>query len=256
MNFPSQWSRQFDGATIERQMVGESGAEVFRVRGADARDLFVKSEPIGVHSELPQEIERLGWMNGLNLPGPTVLDAMTESDRHWLLMTAVPGKDLSDCASVSPTELISILATALRALHQVPVELCPFDHSLEQRIDIARSRMLAGLVDEDDFDDDRTGRTAADAFAELLASRPKVQDLAVTHGDACLPNFMMEGSRFTGYIDCGRLGISDIYQDLALAARSIERNCGAAWVAPFFRAYGVEPDHRRIAFYCLLDEFY
>ena len=43
MNFPSQWSRQFDGATIERQTVGESGAEVFRVRCAGAQDLFVKS---------------------------------------------------------------------------------------------------------------------------------------------------------------------------------------------------------------------
>lgn len=116
--------------------------------------------------------------------------------------------------------------------------------------------MSAGLVDEADFDDERKGRTAEDVFAELLSTLPETCDLAVTHGDACLPNFMVEGGRFTGYIDCGRLGISDIYQDLALAARSIARNLGQAWVAPFFRAYGVEPDQRRIAFYCLLDEFY
>jgi len=114
----------------------------------------------------------------------------------------------------------------------------------------------SGRVDEADFDDERLGRTAEDVFAEMLSTLPETYDLAVTHGDACLPNFMVEGSSFTGYIDCGRLGISDIYQDLALAVRSIERNLGQAWIAPFFRAYGVAPDQQRIAFYCLLDEFY
>lgn len=89
-----------------------------------------------------------------------------------------------------------------------------------------------------------------------VAPTPNRKTCATTSSDACLPNFMVEGSSFTGYIDCGRLGISDIYQDLALAVRSIERNLGQAWVAPFFRAYGVEPDQQRIAFYCLLDEFY
>lgn len=46
------------------------------------------------------------------------------------------------------------------------------------------------------------------------------------------------------------------YQDLALAARSIERNLGQAWVKPFFEVYGVEPDEQRMKFYCLLDEFF
>lgn len=67
---------------------------------------------------------------------------------------------------------------------------------------------------------------------------------------------MAEADRFTGFIDCGRLGVSDRFQDLALAARSIERNLGADWVAPFFREYGVEPDERRMAFYRFLDNFF
>jgi aminoglycoside 3'-phosphotransferase-2 len=256
MYIPAQWAQTFSAAPIERQTIGESGAEVSRICCINGEHLFLKSEPIGAHSELPQEIERLRWMNRLDLPGPTVLDATTENDRHWLLMSAVPGHDLASANDLSAPQVISILAMALRTLHQVSIETCPFDHSPELRIETARSRVSAGLVDEADFDDERLGRTAEDVFAELLSALPETCDLAVTHGDACLPNFMVEGSRFTGYIDCGRLGISDIYQDLALAARSIARNLGQAWVAPFFRAYGVEPDQRRIAFYCLLDEFY
>ena len=256
MYIPARWSKTFSGAPIERQTIGESGAEVFRIRCINGKHLFVKSEPIGAHSELPQEIERLRWMSRLDLPGPTVLDVTTENNRHWLLMNAVSGQDLASANDLSPPQVISVLAMALRTLHQVPIETCPFDHSLEQRIAAARSRVSAGLVDEADFDDERQGRTAEDVFTEMLSTLPETYDLAVTHGDACLPNFMVEGSSFTGYIDCGRLGISDIYQDLALAARSIERNLGPAWVAPFFRTYGVEPDQQRIAFYCLLDEFY
>ncbi len=49
----------------------------------------------------------------------------------------------------------------------------------------------------------------------------------------------------SGFGGCGRLEISDRYQDLALA-----------WVKAFFELYGVEPDEQRIKFYCLLDEFF
>jgi aminoglycoside 3'-phosphotransferase-2 len=163
---------------------------------------------------------------------------------------------MASANDLSAPQVISALAMALRRLHQVPIEKCPFDHPLQQRMAAARSRVSAGLVDESDLDDERLGRTAEEVFAELLSTLPETYDLAVTHGDACLPNFLVDASRFTGYIDCGRLGISDIYQDLALAARSIERNLGAEWVTPFFHEYGVERDQQRIAFYCLLDEFY
>ncbi|KWU50962.1 aminoglycoside 3'-phosphotransferase [Pseudomonas palleroniana] len=256
MKIPSKWHRQYPHALIEQQAIGESRADVFRLRQDGRTDLFLKSERLDEHSELADEIERLRWLRQMDLPAPVVLDEVQDDHRHWLLMTAVPGQDLASAIGVSAAQVINILATALRTLHQVPVALCPFDHSVEQRIARAQKHVSAGLVDEADFDDERLGRSAEDVFAELLSTRPKIQDQVVTHGDACLPNFMTADARFSGFIDCGRLGISDRYQDLALAARSIERNLGQAWVKAFFELYGVEPDEQRMKFYCLLDEFF
>lgn len=256
MNIPEKWREQFPLALIEKQAIGESRADVFRLRRDNGPDLFLKAEPLVEHAELADEIERLHWLQQQGLPAPVVLDQMQENHHHWLLMSAMPGQDLASSSALSAAQVIDVLATALRTLHQVPVAQCPFDHNLEQRITVAREHVDAGLIDGTDFDDERLGRSVRDVFAELLATRPATHDLVVTHGDACLPNFMAADAHFSGFIDCGRLGVSDRYQDLALAARSVERNLGREWVRPFFELYGVEPDEQRMAFYCLLDEFF
>lgn len=256
MPIPAKWREAFAGATVEQQAIGESQADVFRLRRDREKDLFLKSDRIRPLCELPDEVARLRWMKQLDLPVPTVLDTGTENGRHWLLMSAVAGRDLASASDLTAPQIIRIMAGALRTLHQIPIAQCPFDHNLQQRLSDARERLDAGLIDATDFDDERQGQSAKQLFAELSTTCPNTHDLVVTHGDAYLPNFMADGNRFSGFIDCGRLGVSDRYQDLALAARSISNELGKEWVAPFFQDYGVEPDEARIAFYALLDEFF
>lgn len=252
---PHAWHARLTDARWQRQTIGESGADVFRIEAANAEVLFLKSEPAGPFAELPGEIARLEWLARHDLPAPAVVEHALEHDRHWLLMRAVPGHDLAS-GPFGPAEIVARLADALRLLHRVPVATCPFDHRLAHRIEDAHARAVAGQVDESDFDDERAGWTAIDLFEQLRATRPAIEDLVVTHGDACLPNLMATAEGFTGFIDCGRVGVADRWQDLALAARSIGFNLGEAWTAPFFERYGIAPDAERIAFYCLLDEFF
>jgi aminoglycoside 3'-phosphotransferase-2 len=92
---------------------------------------------------------------------------------------------------------------------------------------------------------------------DLDAWQPTDEARGLTHGDPCLPNVMFDAGTFIGFVDCGRVGVADPHQDLALAARSIASNLGREWVSVFFKHYGVpDPDERKLAFYRLLDEFF
>ena len=244
LDLPAGWA---DGLTLTPQTIGESGALVYRAGTTH----FIKSEPISPLAELPGEIERLRWLHATGRPCPAVIGAADHAGRHWLLMTALPGHDLASTTLVSAETAVRLLAEALRRLHGLAPASCPFDHRARLRLADASARYHAGLYDGDDPD-----QGPAD-HARLIAGVPTSEDLVVTHGDACFPNFMAANGHFTGFIDCGRLGVADRYQDLALACRSLEWNYGAEAVPAFLATYGAtEPDQAKLEWYTLLDEFF
>ena len=253
---PGPWAARLEGYTLAAETIGCSGAAVFRAQAPGRPSMFLKTERAGPFAELEAEADRLRWLAAHGVPAPQVLDQLAGQDRLWLLTAAVPGRNLA-VSELAPEAVVALVAGALRDLHGRDARDCPFDHRLEQRLKLAGMRLQAGLVDEGDFEEEWLGRSAADLFEELLALRPDDdEDLVLTHGDACLPNLIQERGEFTGFVDCGRAGLGDRRQDLALAARSISSNLGPEWGEAFLTAYGVKPDHPRLAYYRLLDEFF
>jgi aminoglycoside phosphotransferase len=248
---------------FERVTIGESGAGVWRCTSDDSSPVYLKAAPSSAGLQLDQEADRLRWMKERDLPVPAVSDYGRIGSTEFLLLEEVPGLAASDpqWASCLP-QTITALGAGLALVHRTSTVECPFDQRIARQVDAARQRVAAGLVREDDFDAIRAGRRATDLFAELLSSIPADEDLVFTHGDLCLPNIMMNRGpngevQIAGLVDCGRAGIADRHQDLALAVRSIIHNFGDAWVAPFVQAYGLaRPQEEKLRFFTLLDEFF
>ncbi len=235
--------------------IGESGADTYRLTAPRRRPLILKHVRGCSSNDLMDEARRVAWL-GRRAPAPKVVAAVSEGDRQWLVMTALPGTNACD-SNLPPETKVTLIAKALSALHAARVEICPFDESLDRNIARAKENAAQGRVDESQFDERNMGRSSASLLRSLVRSRPSIQDLVVTHGDACLPNFMLDDGQFSGLVDCARVGVADRYRDLALACRSIEYDLGEEWVTPFLQAYGIgRPDRQRLAFYRLLDEFF
>lgn len=239
-------------------VIGESGAQVYQLWDEQGPISFLKVVPRDGVTPLAADVARLRWLAN-RLPTPQVL-AYYEADQwSYLLTSVIPGVDTATLAERADTDIaqvVRLLAEGLRQVHRVPIDDCPFDHRLAHEIERIRVRIACGLVDEQLTGGPWRGRAVSDLFTELLATQPAQEELVFTHGDYCLPNILLDGNRVSGFVDLGRAGVGDRYRDLALAQRSLIRNCGAAWVPLFFAEYGLpQPDEAKLTFYQLLDEF-
>lgn len=205
------------------------------------------------------EAVRLRWLAG-RVPAAVPVRFAVEADKAWLLTRAVPGRTgdawLDEDAGALP-RIIQGFAGFLLDLHALPVADCPFDAGAAVRLAGARRKVAAGLVDEEDFDDDHAGWSAGRVLAEAEALAGCATGRVVTHGDFSLGNLLFDGAgAVSGCIDVGRLGVADPYQDIAIFWQNLDDH-GAEAQATFLRAIGIAaPDAARLTFHRLLDELF
>jgi aminoglycoside phosphotransferase len=241
---------------MEAVVTGKSASSVFHLTHPGKQALYLKTADAPHVAELEAEHERLLWLEG-RAPVPQVVAFKSSPHQAALLTRALPGANAIEASKKHWFPVARRLALALREMHAIATGGCPFDRRLAVIIDAARARTMAGLVDESDFDEERRNRRARDLLILLEQQQPAAERPVITHGDACLSNVIIEGSAFRGFVDCGRSGLSDAYQDLALASRSIASHYGPEYVDHFFEAYGLrEVDDGKLAYYRLADEFF
>ena len=196
---------------------------------------FLKSAPVGT---LQNEAVMTRYFGEKGL-GATVLDYRTEQGRDWLLTTRVAGEDCTHYLE-DPRRLTDLIATRLRALHELPFAGCPvsdrtagFLAAAEEGYRLGRCDLSFHAMPQAPF------KTAEEAVAFLAQNKHLLARDTLLHGDYCLPNIMLDEWRFSGFIDVGNGGVGDRHVDLFWGAWTLAFNLKTeAYRERFFDAYG------------------
>jgi aminoglycoside 3'-phosphotransferase-2 len=243
--------------SLQRMDHSESGDLVFRIDGR--LPLFAKIGDAARRistAELAREAAALRWLEG-RAGAPRLVWAGDIAGRPALLTEGVAGVALHALAPDQAEAGAIAALQALAKLHAIPIATCPFDERLAVKLVESRRRVELGEVEVDRLDPANAGASPAAILAELIANRPATEDLVVTHGDACWPNFILRPDGEVAIIDLGRFGVADRHQDLALFVRSGRRNFPKLDIeALLARRYPIAADPEKLAYYRQLDELY
>ena len=261
MPMPAIIQAMTEGLFGEENLTGLSGSKVICFP-----DRVLKIQPAS--QEVTDEVTLMKWLEG-RLPVPRVLADAKDSGFHYLLMSHMPGTMFCDHSLLEdPDRLLDCIVEAFVALWQVDVTDCPVSRRLDDRLRLARQRVEAGLCDTENVQPDTYG---SDGFASpmdllcwLETHRPS-EETFLTHGDCCLPNLFADENGFRGFIDLGRGGIGDRWQDIALLYRSLRHNYDGSYgytataecpAEKLFSRLGLAKDEEKLRYYILLDELF
>ncbi len=188
---------------------------------------------------LRREAEMTAYFHGKGLSAE-VLDYRTEGGFDWLVTARVAGEDCTHADYLAdPKRLCDLLAERLRALHETDFSGCPVQDRMQDYLALADENYRAGHCDLSLFGDRSPYATADEAYAALQAGRGGFKRDVLLHGDYCLPNILLDGWRFSGFIDVGNGGVGDRHVDLFWGAWTLWYNLSTdRYRDRFFDAYG------------------
>ncbi|MBO0679254.1 APH(3'') family aminoglycoside O-phosphotransferase [Mycolicibacterium sp. S2-37] len=235
---------------------GESGARVFR--SADGTT-FRKAVDITDWESLADERDRIVWAAAHGVPGPVVLDWNRNDVEAELILGAVPGVPADRLSEAAVAAAWPSIVDAVRSLHEIPVDDCPYRRDLETMLALARAVVGRDAVHRDFLADEDRAVPAAALLQRVtrdaaVRRTQELDDLVVCHGDLCLPNILVSDASVSGFVDLGRLGVADRHADLALlldnTRQTFPRFPARTELA---RRYPWPVDEQRLQFYLRLD---
>jgi|GEM_PF-251641 len=255
---PADLAADLQDFNIQKDDNGMSPAQVFFLSQEElAYYLKVSHKTLRTTTyDVIREGQVLSWLEG-KLAVPKVLYMASHGDYDFLLMDQAEGQCL-DYSPVGPADRVEAYVAAIRQLERVDTRTCPFDSSLDYRLDELDILCEKGLLAEKDFyEEDLPFESPSDLVAYLKANKPD-QDLVFSHGDLSDGNIFLGPDRaIRGYIDWGRGGLADRWYDIALIIRNIREDFeDEAYVDQFLKGLGIVPDWPRINYYMYLDTLF
>lgn len=215
-------------------------------------------------NETVNEAEMMKWLYN-KLPVPELLAYETENDTSFILMSKIKGNMLcSDFYTDNSEKLLSLLADGLKQLWSINVENCPCNNTIDFKLAAAKFNVENGFVDLDNTEPETFGKSGFNSPEDLLKwlkeNKPE-EELALTHGDFSLQNIFAENDKISGFIDLGKAGIADKWQDIAICYRSLKHIFSSKQNDKFhpdmlFEKLEIEKNEEKLKYYILLDELF
>lgn len=224
-------------------------------------DFILKVED--TYHESNREYEVMKWLEN-RVVVPKIIEFIRENNKNYLLMTKIEGKMACDKSLLEDIDkLIKLLAKALKELWKIDIKNCGFDQSIPVKLEHIEYNLKNNLVDEQDFDYDILKlynlNNKHEVYQWLKENRP-TEELIFTHGDFCFPNLLFKNNKLSGFIDLGRAGLSDKWNDLSLCIRSLRYNLGDRYKDKYMfdllDILNVKYDQHKFHYYLLLDELF
>ncbi len=245
----------FGPAAAARVLDPETGATVLYLKAAP-------HDPDGA-DRVQGEADRLRWLaSRAPVPEVRAVDMLPGAGRRWsvLALSVVSGLPASEPAAFRDADTaITVVAEALRTVHGLPVDACPFDASTAGRLAVATQRVHEGRVDAAALSPAYRHLSPERLLAVLKSSLGALPDdegdVVVIHGHPVLAHLIADQGGLSGLVGWHRAGVGDRYADLAVVAASLARHVSPEALGPFFVAYGLElPSLAKIDAYALLAE--
>lgn len=253
-----------------KQYLGNRPFQVDSVGQSDSTVIIFEDMALKIEKQCEEsdnERSMMEWLSG-KLPVPKVLCADTVDGINYLLMSRLPGKMSCDEVYMERgDELVTGLAEGLKMLWSVDISECPYQSNLDNKLRLAAYNVEHGLVDVDNVEPETFGehgfKNPEHLLEWLIANKPQ-EEPVLSHGDFCLPNIFLENGRVSGFLDLGRCGTADQWQDIALCYRSLSYNLRGDYGGKvydgdpdlLFEKLGIEPDFPKLRYYILLDELF
>jgi aminoglycoside phosphotransferase len=250
---PEAVARIIDGRPYDVVWLNGHGGLTFHVRGA-VTDLYVKWMPVSSSERLADEVERLRWA-GQFIVVPTVTAFDSDAEGSWMVTRPLRGENaVSERWKHQPIVAATAVGEGLRVLHDaLPTTSCPFNWDATTRLTAVTRRAVEGHFSAHVWSDEFRGMSIDAALRELAS--PPALDVVVLHGDACVPNTVIDDDgQFLAHVDLGFLGLGDRWSDLSVAAWSSVWNYGPGYEEIIYSAYGISADEAKIRYYRLLWE--
>lgn len=265
MNFnindlPFSIRQKVDTQPYKYDTIGESESSVIIFN-----DMALKIEKTNESAD--REYNALKFLHK-KLPVPEIISFEQQDGYNYLLMSKLNGIMACDCIN-NPELLVIALADGLKQLWNIDIANCDLESTLDKRLSDARHNIDNNLVDINDFEEDTIGPNGFADIEELyqfLVNNKPNEDLVFTHGDYCLPNIFIDRDKTVGFLDLGKSGVADRWQDIALCVRSLKFNvCDINHLpvsafyklkAKLYKLLDIKEDTEKLRYYILLDELF